>query len=79
MDSLGHILGNKDYEEPPMVQSIKSYVKSEFKADVGVQISDKSVIINVPNSSLANMLRLRLPDLRRRCQIDGKIVLRITH
>ncbi len=77
MDSLHSILSGKDFDEPPEMASIKKYVKDEFHIGVGVQIRARDIVILVPNASLANSLRLRGPDLKRRCQIDKRITFRI--
>jgi hypothetical protein len=77
MDSLNDILGNKDFDEPPEMTSIKKYVQDEFKMAVGVQVRDRNIVINVPSAALANTLRLRVPDIKRRCQIDKRLTFRI--
>jgi hypothetical protein len=78
MDSLFNILSTKDFDEPPEIQSIKKYVQDNFKKDVSVQVREKDIIIGVPGAALAGTLRLRAPDMKRRCQIDKKLIFRIT-
>jgi len=77
MDSLGSILGDKDFDEPPEMASIKKYVQDEFKMVVGVQVRERDIIISVPSAALANTLRLRGPDIKRRCQLDKRLTFRI--
>lgn len=77
MDSLDSILKRKDFDEPPEMASIKKYVQDEFKTVVGVQVRDKDIVIQVSSAALANTLRLRSPDIKRRCQIDKKLTFRI--
>jgi hypothetical protein len=77
MDSLQSILGDKDFDEPPEIRSIKKYVQAEFGVKVGVQIRERDIIISVPNAALANTLRLRGPELKRRCQLDKRLTFRI--
>lgn len=77
MDSLSDILGRKDFDEPPEMSSIKKYVQDEFKVVVSVLVRDKDIVIGVPNAALANTLRLRGPDIKRRCQIDKRLTFRI--
>ena len=77
MDSLNSILSGKDFDEPPEMTSIKKYVQDEFKTEVGVQIREKDIVVSVPSASLANMLRLRSPDIKRRCQLDKRLTFRI--
>jgi hypothetical protein len=78
MDSLFNILGRKDFDEPPEVQSIKKYVKDSFKTEVSVLVREKDIVIIVPSASLANALRLRGPEIKRRCQINKKLLFRIS-
>ncbi len=77
MDSLSDILLNKDFDEPPEMSGIKKYVKDEFKVTVTVLVRDKDIVIGVPNAALANTLRLRTPDIKRRCNIDKRLTFRI--
>jgi hypothetical protein len=77
MDSLSSILGGKDFDEPPEIASIKKYVQDEFQSKVGVQVRDKDIVISAASASLANMLRLRSVEIKRRCQLDKKLTFRI--
>ncbi|MDB5168730.1 MAG: hypothetical protein JWO41_86 [Candidatus Saccharibacteria bacterium] len=78
MDSLNSILGRKDFDEPPEVTNIKKYVQDEFKVAVTVMARERDIIITVPSAALASTLRLRSPELKRRCAInDKKIIIRI--
>jgi len=77
MDSLFNILKKKDFDEPPEISSIKKYVKDEFDVEVGVQVRDKDIIIIVPSSALAGTLRMRGPEIKRRCQLDKRLTFQI--
>jgi len=77
MDSLSNILGHKNFDEPPEMASIKKYVQDEFKIAVGVQVRDRDIVVMVPNAALANTLRLRSPEIKRRCQLSKKLTFRI--
>ncbi|HXE10244.1 MAG TPA: hypothetical protein VN554_02350 [Verrucomicrobiae bacterium] len=77
MDSLHSILNNKDFDEPPEMSSIKKYVQDEFQTKVSVLVRDKDIVIGVPSAALANTLRLRGPDIKRRCQITKRLTFRI--
>lgn len=77
MDSLHRILSDKDFDEPPEMSSIKKYVQDEFKVAVSVLVREKDIVIGVPNAALANTLRLRGPDIKRRCQTDKRLTFRI--
>jgi hypothetical protein len=77
MDSLFNILSKKDFDEPPEMTSIKKYVQDEFQIEVGVQVRDKDIIIKVPSAAMANTLRLRGPEIKRRCQLDKRLTFQI--
>ena len=77
MDSLNNILSRKDFDEPPEVQAIKKYVQDSFKTEVSVMVREKDIVIGVPSAALANTLRLRSPDMKRRCQLDKRLTFRI--
>lgn len=77
MDSLNSILSRKDFDEPPEVQAIKKYVFDEYKTEVSVMVRERDIIIMVPSAALANTLRLRGPDIKRRCQLDKRLTFRI--
>jgi hypothetical protein len=77
MDSLGSILGNKGFDEPPEMAAIKDYVREEFKMAVGVLVRERDIVISVPSAALANTLRLRSPEIKQRCQTDKRLIFRI--
>jgi hypothetical protein len=77
MDSLFDILSGKDFDEPPEISSIKKYVQDEFQSDASVQVRDKDIIVTVSNAALAGTLRMRSPEIKRRCQLDKRLVFRI--
>ena len=77
MDSLHSILSDKDFDEPPEMSSIKKYVQDEFQTDVSVLVRDKDIVIGASSAALANTLRLRSPEIKRRCQIDKRLTFRI--
>jgi len=77
MDSLGSILHQKDFDEPPEMASIKKYVRDEFQLGVGVQVRERDIVVTVSSAALANTLRLRGPEIKRRCQLDKRLTFRI--
>jgi len=77
MDSLSDILFGKKFAEPPEIASIKKYVHDEFQVDVGVQVRTRDIVVIVPSAALANTLRLRGPEIKRRCQLDKRLTFRI--
>jgi hypothetical protein len=78
MDSLFNILSSKGFDEPPEMSSIKKYVQDEFNVSVGVLVRDKDIVVTVPNASLAGTLRMRVPEIKRRCQLDKRLTFRIS-
>jgi hypothetical protein len=77
MDSLNSILSNRNFDEPPEVASIKKYVQDEFQSSVSVTVREKDIVVAAPSAALANTLRLRSPEIKRRCQIDKRLIFRI--
>ena len=77
MDSLHTILSNKDFDEPPEMVSIKKYVQDEFQIGVSVLVRENDIVVGVPSAALANTLRLRGPDIKRRCQLTKRLTFRI--
>lgn len=77
MDSLNSLLHAKDFDRPPEMAAIKQYVRDEFKADVGVQVRDRDIVVIVPSAALANTLRLRSPDIKKRCRLTKRLTFRI--
>lgn len=76
-DSLASILGKREFHEPPEVQAIKTFVRKKFSTDCGVKITDRLIIIEVNNASLASALRMHLYTLREACQTKKRLVIRI--
>lgn len=76
MDSLLNILSDRNFDEPPEMAGIKKYVLDEFQTEVTVMIRERDIIVSTPSAALANTLRLRSPEIKRRCQIDKRLVFR---
>ena len=77
-ESLADILGNRSYDEPPEVTTIKKFVREKFKADVGVTLGQQQIILTVRGAALAGALRMHLHTLKKLCETDKKIVIRIS-
>jgi hypothetical protein len=77
VDSLNSLLGNKNFDEPPEMAAIKKYVQDEFGVAVGVLIRERDIVVLVPSSALAGTLRLRSPEIARRCQLTKRLTFRI--
>lgn len=77
MDSLFSILTHKNFDEPPEASSIKKFVQDVFKTEVAVQVRPNDIVVIVPSAALASSLRMQTPEMKRRCQLDKKILIRI--
>ncbi len=77
MQSLQDIIGNRDFDTPPEVEAIKTFVRKAFSADVGVQLQTYSITITTPSAALAGSLRPLLHKLKKELDTDKKIFIRI--
>jgi hypothetical protein len=77
MDSLKDILAKKDLDEPTEVTALKEYCQELFKFTPKISIRNDLIWMNVPNGILATELRMRLPEIQRRCDLTKKLVIRI--
>lgn len=77
MQSLQDIMGNKDFDQPPEIEAIKSYVRKAFNKDVGVSIQAYSITITTPSAGLAGSLRPHLHKLKKELDTDKKLFIRI--
>jgi len=77
MDSLMDILGGRDFDEPSEISAIKKFVQDEYNIKPTVAKSGDSIVITLPNASMVSSVRLRGPEIKRRCQIDKKLIFRI--
>lgn len=78
MESLFNILSRRDPDPPPQIAAIKQYIRDEFDgAEVEVTVREKMIIVATPSASLANSLRLHGPTIRRRANLDKKLVFRV--
>ena len=76
MDSINNILANKYFNEPNDVEKLKSYIEELYNLSVRVQVITKGYLIITPNSSLASAIRLSLPNIKKRLDIDKEIYIR---
>lgn len=75
-DSINNLLKGK-FDEPPEIKSIKKYVKIKYKSDIGILVKDNQIILSVPNSALANTLRLEENLIKQAAGTDKRLVIRI--
>lgn len=77
MHSMFDIMGNKDFGVPTEITEIKAYVRRYFNVDVGVSISERTIIITTRSAALAGSLRPHLFKLKEILKTDKKLVIRI--
>lgn len=77
MNSLQDILGNKDFDVPPEIEIIKTFVRKNLSADVGVVMQASSITITTRSASLAGSLRPKLYALKKELDTDKKLFIRI--
>lgn len=77
MQSLQDILGTKDFDQPPEIGIIKTFVRKKFSTDVGVTIQAYTITITAPSASLAGSLRPHIHVLKKELETDKKIFIRI--
>lgn len=77
-NKLSDLLGNKNFEEPKEVRTIKDFVRKRLNANVSVTMQQHQIIIGVNSSALAGALRMHLHDLQKLCATDKKLLIRIT-
>jgi hypothetical protein len=77
MDSLFNLLGSKNFDEPPESASLKKFVADEYKTAVTVLVREKDIVVSAPSAALVSTLRLRSPEIKRRCQLTKRLVFRI--
>lgn len=77
MQSLLDILGDKDFEQPPEIATIKTFVRKKYSTDVGVNVQTHSITITTRSASLAGSLRPQLHTLKKQLDTDKKLFIRI--
>lgn len=70
-------MGNKDFDLPPEVLEIKTYVKRHLDSDVEVSISPNVITLNVSSAALAGSLRPHLHKLKKEINTEKKLLIRI--
>lgn len=71
------IMAAKDFDEPPEIVTIKSFVDRHFKSEVGVILRERQIIITTPSSALAGSLRFKLHELQALVGTERRLIIRI--
>lgn len=77
MDSLKDLLSAKDLAEPTEITALREYCQQLFSFTPKIAIKNECMWLTVPNGILATELRMRLPEINRRCQLTQKLIIRI--
>ena len=77
MDSLKDLLAAKNLDEPTEVTALREYCQGLFNFTPKISIKNDCVWLIVPNGILATDLRMRTPEIIKRCGLTKKLVVRI--
>ncbi len=77
MDSLQDILGKRNFDEPPEIEAIKTFIRKTFSSDVSVSVQAHSITITTASAGLAGSLRPLLHKLKKELDTDKKLFIRI--
>jgi len=77
MDSLQNILGTRKFDEPPEIETIKTFVRKTFSMDVTVNVGPHTITIITPSAGLAGSLRPLIHKLKKELDTDKKVFIRI--
>lgn len=73
MDSINTILGDKDFKEPEEIKKLKAHIETIYGSKPEIRVHPKGLVIVVSSSSLANTLRLNMPEIKRTLNINQNI------
>lgn len=77
MDSLKDLLSAKKLDEPTEITAIKNFCLENYNFDAKIKIDGSNIFLLVPNGILATELRMRMPEIIKRCQSTKKIIIKI--
>jgi hypothetical protein len=77
MDSLQDIMAKYGKPEQPELVAIKRYVDEKYHTPVSAALNGETIIVTVPNGSLANTLRLQSTRIQKTCDITKRLIFRI--
>lgn len=70
-------MGSKNFDTPPEVEVIKSFVRRTLSSDVSVSIQTHRIIISTPSASLAGSLRPHLHRLKQELGTEKRVLIQI--
>jgi hypothetical protein len=77
MDSLKDLISAKDLDEPTEITALRKYCEDLFNFTPKLSIKNDLIWMIVPNGAVASELRMRIPEILKRCQLTKKLVIRI--
>ena len=77
MQGIADILSQKDFDVPPEVEAIKTYIRRHYDAEVTVTVQQRGFVVTTRSSGLIGTLRLNLSKLQKAAGTDKPITLRI--
>lgn len=75
--SIKDILGGNSFAEPEEIRIIKNYIFEHFRSQANVSIGQNTITIRVASSALAGTIRMYLQDIKKACDTDKKLLIRI--
>jgi hypothetical protein len=76
--SLSDILREQHFEEPPEVVIIKQFLADKYQTTCKVSLASNEIVIIVTSAALAGTLRMHLTELKRLCNTDKRLLIRIS-
>jgi hypothetical protein len=77
MDSIKDVLSKKDLDEPTEITALKEYCQETFDFIPKISTRKSGLWLIVPNGILATELRMRLPEIIRRCGLTKRLIIKI--
>ena len=77
MDSIKDVLVKKSLDEPTEITALKSYCQENFNFEPKISIKGDNIWLLAPNGILATELRMRFPDIKNRCGLTRKLIIRV--
>lgn len=79
MDSVGEILGQRDFTPPDELAVVKDYVRRHYKSPCTVKLERNALILSVRSSALAATLFLERQQLIEKCGLKHRLVIRTNY
>jgi len=79
VESLGEILGKKNFITPDELAAVKDYVRRRYKSPCTVKLERNALIVSVRSSGLAGTLFLERQSLIKACNVKHRLVIRTAY